>query len=277
MTDPRLSRRFGRRTLLIAAGAAGIGIAAACSRAVQATTGSLSATGPTPSTPASASSGSASPKATPTPTNPQPASIPTGPATEIVRGSGARAQVTLTFHGAGDPAIAEQLLTILAGVGVTVTVLAVGTWLQANPDIATKIVQGGHELGNHTWTHPNLAGLPTAQIVSEITQCRDLVQQLTGSPGPFFRQSAAQHATTLIRTEAGKAGYPTTLSYDIDSLDWTDPGVPAIRAAVAKATAGSIVSMHFGHPQTIAALPIILEDLQARNLTAVTASALLAP
>ncbi|MEO9199127.1 MAG: polysaccharide deacetylase family protein [Antricoccus sp.] len=185
--------------------------------------------------------------------------------------------MTLTFHGAGDPAIAEQILAILATTGASVTVLAVGTWLQANPSIASKIIQGGHELGNHTWTHPDLASLPAGQIASEITQCRDLISQLSGSPGPYFRQSAAQYATPLISTEAGKAGYPTTLSYDIDSLDWTDPGVPAIRSAVAGATAGSIVSMHFGHPQTVSALPAILDDLKSRNLSVVTASTLLAP
>ena len=76
--------------------------------------------------------------------------------------------------------------------------------------------------------------------------------------------------------EAGIAGYRRVLSYDIDGLDWKDPGPDVIRSAVATATAGSIVSLHLGHQGTVAALPGILTDLAARGLTPVTATELLA-
>lgn len=65
------------------------------------------------------------------------------------------------------------------------------------------------------------------------------------------------------------------LSYDVDSLDWTDPGPGVIRHAVASATAGSVVSMHLGHEATVLALPGILTDLADRGLTPVTATELL--
>jgi peptidoglycan/xylan/chitin deacetylase (PgdA/CDA1 family) len=200
-----------------------------------------------------------------------------GPAVEVVRGSGTRPQVALTFHGAGDPAIAQNVLDVLNSRQGHVTVMVVGTWLAANPSLAGVIASAGHELGNHTWTHPVLADLSEAGIQDEIVRCRDLLAQLTGSPGAFFRQSSAQHATDQILDIAGRSGYATCLSYDIDSTDWTDPGPQAIRQAVAAATAGSVVSLHFGHPGTVAALPGILDDLAARGLTPVTASALLAP
>lgn len=200
-----------------------------------------------------------------------------GPAVEVARGSGARPQVALTFHGAGDPAIAQNVLDVLGSRQAHVTVMVVGTWLAANADLAGVIASAGHELGNHTWTHPVLADLAEADIQDEIDRCRDLLVQLTGSPGVFFRQSSAQHATDQIRQVAGRSGYSTCLSYDIDSTDWTDPGPRAIRQAVAAATAGSVVSMHFGHPGTVEALPGILDDLSARGLTPVTASTLLAP
>lgn len=200
-----------------------------------------------------------------------------GAAVEVARGSGARPQVALTFHGAGDPAIAQNLLDVLGSRLAHVTVMVVGTWLAANPDLAGVIASAGHELGNHTWTHPVLAELAEADIQDEIDRCRDLLDRLTGSPGVFFRQSSAQYATDQIRQVAGRSGYTTCLSYDIDSTDWTDPGPRAIRQAVAAATAGSVVSMHFGHPGTVEALPGILDDLSARGLTPVTASTLLAP
>ena len=184
-------------------------------------------------------------------------------------------QVALTFHGQGDPAIAAAVLTALATGHTTATVMAVGTWLEAYPAMASAITGGGHELGNHTWSHPDLASLSEQGIRSEIGRCRDTLIRLSGSPGAYFRQSSAQHSTPLIRAVAGQLGYPVCLSYDVDSLDWTDPGPAAIRRAVGAATAGSVVSMHFGHRGTVTALPGILDDLASRGLTPVTVSALL--
>ncbi len=239
-----------RRTLL---GLAVASAAAAC-------TDTRNATPPTPAT---------------TPPLPRTTAPATGPATEVVRGSRGRKQVALTFHGQGDPTIAAAVLDVLAAHHATGTVMAVGGWLAANPSMAATITAGGHELGNHTWTHPDLASLPEPQIRAEIGRCRDTLVGLSGGPGNYFRQSSAQHSTALIRQVAGQLGYLVCLSYDIDSLDWTDPGPAAIRRAVAGATAGSIVSMHFGHQGTMAALPAVLDDLAARGLAPVTAATLL--
>jgi peptidoglycan/xylan/chitin deacetylase (PgdA/CDA1 family) len=180
----------------------------------------------------------------------------------------------LTFHGAGDAALARQVLDLLAKRGAHVTVLAVGTWL--TKDTAAIVLDGGHELGNHTWSHPALSDYGPEPMYAEIQRCRDKLVALTGSPGAFFRQSQGQRATRGELEQAGRAGYQRVLSYDVDSLDWRDPGAPAVRAAVAAATAGSVVSMHLGHPGTLTALPGILTDLADRGLTPVTATELLA-
>jgi peptidoglycan/xylan/chitin deacetylase (PgdA/CDA1 family) len=191
------------------------------------------------------------------------APVPTGPASEFVHATSGRPEVALTFHGAGDLDLATKILTGFADRGAAVTVLAIGTWLQASPD-AAKIVTGhGHELGNHTWSHPNLAGMSEAAVRAEIERCRDRLAALTGSPGAFFRPSAAQHATAVVRKLAGAAGYARVLSYDVDSRDFTDPGAAAIRRNVRAAVAGSVVSMHLGHPGTLDALPGIIDDLAA--------------
>ena len=204
-----------------------------------------------------------------------PAPTPGSPAAELVRSESGRPQVALTFHGAGDTGLAKQVLDLLRGHGARVTVLAVGTWLEASPDAARMVLDDGHELGNHTWSHPALAGYQPEPMYTEIQRCRDKLVELTGSPGAFFRQSQGQHATRAELEQAGRAGYPRVLSYDVDSLDWRDPGPAAIRRAAATARAGSVVSMHLGHPGTLAALPRILTDLTDRGLTAVTATELL--
>jgi peptidoglycan/xylan/chitin deacetylase (PgdA/CDA1 family) len=218
--------------------------------------------------------------ATVAPATPQPvatsaaAPAPSGPAHEIIHATSGRPEVALTFHGAGDLDLARKILTGLASRGAAVTVLAVGTWLAQYPDAARLVTDNGHELGNHTWSHPTLTSLTEAGVRAEIERCRDRIVTLTGSPGAFFRPSAAQHATPEVLRLAGAAGYATVLSYDVDSRDFTDPGAAAIRRVVGAARAGSVVSMHLGHPGTLDALPGLLDALAQRGLRPVTASTL---
>ena len=138
------------------------------------------------------------------------------------------------------------------------------------------LVDLGHELGNHTWSHPDLAALDEARVRVEIERCRDLIAGTTGGPGAFFRPSQAQHATPIVRRAAVAAGYPAVLSFDVDSRDFTDPGAAVVRRNAAAVTAGGVVSLHLGHPGTLDALPGVLDDLAARGLRPVTASTLFA-
>jgi peptidoglycan/xylan/chitin deacetylase (PgdA/CDA1 family) len=201
--------------------------------------------------------------------------VPGGPAVEVVRASSGRPEVALTFHGDGPLAITRQVLALLAKSNAKITVFAVGTWLTSTPDGARMVRDGGHELGNHTWSHPDLERYQPGPMLTEIERCRDALSTVAGTPGTFFRQSQGQHATARELAAAGTAGYTRTLSYDVDSLDWTDPGAAAIRRAAATVTAGSVVSMHLGHAGTVQALPAILTDLADRGLTPVTATELL--
>ena len=180
----------------------------------------------------------------------------------------------MTFHGDGDLDLARRVLGALHTRGAAVTVLAVGTWLQRYPDAARLVTDLGHELGNHTWSHPDLTALDDGGVRAEIERCRDRIAAATGGPGAFFRPSRAQHATDAVRRAAAAAGYPTVLSYDVDSRDFTDPGAAAIRRNVRAVAAGGVVSMHLGHPGTLDAVPGLLDDLAARGLTPVTASTL---
>ena len=200
---------------------------------------------------------------------------PLGPATQVATGPTGTAQVALTFHGQGDITIAREILQIAADKQAHITVMVVGIWLNQYPGVAREILSGGHELGNHTWSHTNFQALPEDQMLQEVIKCRDALLRHAGTPGDYFRPSRTQYATDQTRRVAGRAGYRTVLSYDVDSLDFTEPGGPAVRANVRAAKAGAIVSMHLGYRSTVAALPGILDDLAARGLSAVTAGTLL--
>jgi peptidoglycan/xylan/chitin deacetylase (PgdA/CDA1 family) len=174
--------------------------------------------------------------------------------------------------------MAEALLAEADRAAARVSVLAVGTWLEQYPQIARRILSGGHDLGNHTMHHLDIAAMDAAGAYAEIAGCAQQLRALTGSAGRWFRPSQTQDATPLIEREARKAGYPTCVSYDVDSLDYTDPGPDAIVSTVLRLTRpGSIVSLHLGHAGTVTALPAILRGLARRGLRPVTLTGLLGP
>lgn len=186
--------------------------------------------------------------------------------------------MALTFHGSGDTALAVALLDEVERAGAAVTVFAVGRWLDQNPQMAGRILHGGHALGNHTYTHPTLHRLSPAGIQTEVGRCAEVLRRLTGSPGSGFRPSGGPSVTPAMVQAATAAGYPLVVGYDVDPSDNTDPGSDAVTARVlAGARAGSIVSLHLGHAGTVRALPHILSGLQAHGLSAVTVPRLLAP
>jgi peptidoglycan/xylan/chitin deacetylase (PgdA/CDA1 family) len=154
--------------------------------------------------------------------------------------------------------------------------LVVGQWLEQNPRFAHDIVARGHDLGNHTWSHPVLADDDATQTRLEVVRCRDLITRLTGTGGRWFRPSGTPHASPLMLREAGAAGYPTSLSYNVDPLDYTDPGAAAVVSRVlAGSRPGSIVSLHTLFAGTAQALPTVISGLRARGLEPVAASQLL--
>ena len=184
--------------------------------------------------------------------------------------------MALTFHGQGPAPMAEALLAEAERAGARVSVLAVGTWLEQYPTIARRILGGGHDLGNHTMHHLDIAAMDAPAAYAEIAGCARRLRALTGSAGRWFRPSQTQYATPLIEREARQAGYPTCVSYDVDSLDYTDPGPDAVVSTVlAKTRPGSIVSLHLGHSGTVTALPAILRGLARRGLQPVTLTSLL--
>jgi peptidoglycan/xylan/chitin deacetylase (PgdA/CDA1 family) len=198
------------------------------------------------------------------------------PAKFINHGSRDSGQVALTFHAAGDPAMASALLDLLKRSGTPVTVFAVGNWVQANPKLLARVVGEGHELANHTWSHGAMRTMSAGDLLTEITKAGDAIKAVNGSAGHWFRPSQIEVPTPGILAAAGKAGYGVSVGYDLDSFDFQDPGAAAVRKNVIdNVQAGNIVSLHFDHQNTIDALPAIIDHLRAKNLTPVTVSGLL--
>jgi peptidoglycan/xylan/chitin deacetylase (PgdA/CDA1 family) len=223
------------------------------------------------------STGSTTPSSVPpTPTASPPATPRPRNAVEVRHGDRTSSRVALTFHGAGDVALAEQLLGLLEKHDVQATVMAVGTWLKVAPQMARRVTRGGHDLGNHTLHHYAMRDLAPRAALDEVEGCARVLQHTAGSRGTWFRASGTQVTTPTIRRAAARAGYDRCVSYDVDGLDWQDPSADTVVRAVLDGTrGGSIISLHLGHPVTVAALPDILHGLRARSLLPVTLTELL--
>jgi peptidoglycan/xylan/chitin deacetylase (PgdA/CDA1 family) len=246
------------RRALLAAGAAAL--VAACSKQAKKVAGR-------------AAGGSA----TTAPTIP-PTTRATGPAEVIYNGARDRKQVALTFHGSGDPALTIQLLDEAKRLSAPITVFAVGTWLRQYPNMAHRLLDAGHELENHTLTHPQLRGASATIVGREVTGCRDVLAVQTGNGGTYFRPSGMEgNYPPVVMEQAGLAGYRFVCGFDVDPSDYLDPGAAAIEARVrANVKPGSIVSLHLGHAGTVAAFPTLVADIRARGLEPVLVRDLLA-
>ncbi|HEY3703038.1 MAG TPA: polysaccharide deacetylase family protein [Acidimicrobiales bacterium] len=248
---PRVSRR------LFLAGAGAVITFAGCSQAVRR------------SAPASTTSTTGAPA-------PPSTSPPGRPATYIANGSRTGTAVALTFHGSGDLGLTNALLDQAKSLRAPITVFGVGTWLAANPSIARRILADGNELANHTFTHPDLGSLGASAVASEISRCADVLTQVQGNNGRWFRPSGLDRPTALILQQAGLAGYGVSVGYDVDPLDYQDPGATKVIARVQQGLQpGSIVSLHTGHAGTVQAFQPIVAAIRARSLRPLTVSQLL--
>ncbi|MFI1931950.1 polysaccharide deacetylase family protein [Streptomyces sp. NPDC020330] len=278
---------MGRRNALGAgAGALAAALAAGCARSDGAggAGGPAAVTRPPGTSSATTATGTPGPTATaavtPSPASsraaaPAPRAFP-GLPFRIAHGPRDRPRVALTFDGRGDPDLARAALARCEQAGAHVTVLAVGAWLADHPGLARRILDGGHEIGNHTEHHLDLASLDERAAYEEIAACARRLRRLTGSIGAWFRPSPTAYASPLLQRLAQRAGYPHVLGCDVESLDHAATRVATVTRKVAgELRNGSVVELSLGRPVTVDALPLLLAEIGRRGLRAVTATELL--
>ena len=199
-------------------------------------------------------------------------------------------QIALTFDDGPDPEWTPAILDILKQENVPGTFFVIGKNGQAYPDLLRRIVNEGHELGNHTFTHPNLGEIPGRITDLELNATQRLIESVTGRSTvlfrpPYFGDAEAdkpEEVEPAIRAE--KLGY-IIVGLRIDPGDWK-PGVTAdeiVQRTVDKAmdtnpeTRGQVVLLHDSggdRAATIAALPRLIHELRARGFKFVPVSTL---
>lgn len=190
---------------------------------------------------------------------------------EIRRVAGADGCVALTFDDGPHPTLTPRLLAVLADEHVEATFFLVGSRAQQWPSIVKAISDGGHEIGNHSWTHPNLTQLTNAEVTAQLAAADAAIVAATGVRPPIVRlpyDASSPRVLSLIDRPV--------IYWDIDTLDWKGLSVAEIiRSATSRARSGSIVLMHDIHPNTVSAVRGVIDGLRARGFAFVTVSRLL--
>lgn len=174
-------------------------------------------------------------------------------------------RIALTFDSGWIFEYTPALLDILRDQGVVATFFHRGKWAEANPELVTRIVAEGHLTGNHSYTHPYMDKLSPAEVAKEITLADIAIEKLVGYK-PWLYRPPYGNCTPSIRQALSEQGYTHSIMWTIDSHDWMDPGVQYIIDRVTKNVKdGAIVLMHVGAPQTIQALPEIIDWLRNKD------------
>lgn len=181
--------------------------------------------------------------------------------------------VAISFDASWGGDKTMRLLDILDEYGVKTTFFLVDIWTKNYPELVKEIAARGHEIGNHSATHPHMSQLTAEKIAEELNIQADHVEALTGTRPTLFRPPYGDYNDRLITT-ARDMGYQS-IQWSVDSQDWKNRGVEDVIKRAAKAQSGDIVLFHNDAEYTVDALPTILKDYQARGLTVVPVSEIL--
>lgn len=174
--------------------------------------------------------------------------------------------VSLSFDAAWGNEDTEQLIEILANYDIKATFFVVGEWVDKYPESVLALHEAGHEIQNHSDTHPNMPRLEYNEMVAEINNCADKVEAITGVRPTLFRPPYGDYDDKLVATLRERGHY--CIQWDVDSLDWKDPAPSEIVSrVVSKSESGSIVLFHNAAKNTPAALSDVIEGLQEKGLS----------
>ncbi len=206
------------------------------------------------------------------------------PSPYVVRRYGAqRHQVALTFDDGPDGTWTPMILDTLMSRGAPATFFVIGANVERHIPLMRRIVREGHEFGNHTFTHPNLALTPTFVTRLELDATERLLEAVVNRRSVFFRPPYFGDAEPTTADELVPVGIATDLGYvtaglHVDSQDWVQPGVQTIIDTVlAQRSRGNVVLLHDGggnRSQTVAAIGPLIDSLRARGDTLVPLSEL---
>jgi peptidoglycan/xylan/chitin deacetylase (PgdA/CDA1 family) len=184
--------------------------------------------------------------------------------------------IAMTFDDGPHATNTPKLLDLAAKRHIKLTFFVLGECVQQNPAVLQREVAEGHEIGNHSWSHPNLAKLSDEAVRSQLRRTEDIIVKTAGVKPKLMRPPYGELTKRQRVWVNHDFGYKVIL-WDVDPLDWKRPGPSVVaRRIIAGARPGSIILSHDIHPPTIEAMPQVFDALLAKGFKFVTVSELLA-
>ena len=188
-------------------------------------------------------------------------------------------QLALTFDDGPNDPYTLQLLDVLAKHGVKSTFFLIGTFVQQKPEIVRRMVAEGHEIGNHTFTHPVLSLCDASNARAELTQCAQALQEAGAQSTQLFRPPFGARRPATLRIAREKGYIP--VMWSVWCMDWKPISADQIEAhAVKNITGGDVILLHDGghkrmgadRSQTVEATERIIRRYKGEGFEFVTVS-----
>jgi len=180
---------------------------------------------------------------------------------------GTKRPLVLSFEAGGDPRVAAQMLDILRQEGTKASIFILGMWATEHPDLVRRMADEGHELGNHSYSHPDLTQLDDDQIRAELDSTGAVVKQITGQPATHWLRPPYGAVDERLRRVAADGGYRLVLRDAVDGGHW--PGETTtgsiVQRSLDNAYDGAVITYHLNSPLTVQVLGDIIRQLRAQN------------
>ena len=187
-------------------------------------------------------------------------------------------KIAFTFDDGPNPIYTQEILNIFQEHQAKATFYTIGKQIELFPEIAKAIHQAGHELGNHTYTHPNLIDLTATEIRNELEQTAQIIESITGSKPKTFRPPYFG-VNEEVASVVSEFGYPMAGAVNLAAEDWNEPGTAHIVAKTLEGVrGGGILIFHdgFGNRSgTVEAVRILVPKLIADGYELVRADELI--
>lgn len=182
--------------------------------------------------------------------------------------------ISISFDAAWGNEDTATLIDILGKHNVKATFFVVGGWVDNFPESVKQLSDAGHEIMNHSDTHPHMTQISTEKMREEVESCDAKIEKITGVKPILFRAPYGDYDNKVVQTMRETGHY--TIQWDVDSLDWKNLSPNEITDRVLKKVKpGSIVLFHNAALHTPEALPGILDSLQKDGYSIVPISQLI--
>lgn len=186
----------------------------------------------------------------------------------IYRGNPNKQSVSLMFNVAWGTEYLDQILKILEAEQIKATFFLDGTWLTKNQDMAKRIANEGHEIGNHAYSHQQMSKLTEERIREEIIKTEELIYSTTYQHSKYFAPPSGDYDQRVVKI-ADELNLSTVL-WTLDTLDWQNPSPEEINERIVpKIDNGYLILMH-PTKSTVEALPELIKEIKEKELNITT-------